>query len=594
MNYHQKRGSCIIIFLIVFTIDAAIAGPNASSGCAIDLDDSTHDYDVNISSKDIESKGIIGSKDEVTISVVAQNVSDLDTFQVEINYDPDLIQFIRAYENTSQETVFLQQNGGISTGLMVAEKQSGTINIASALIGKDKEEAPDGTGIIAFLDFKILNNTKKIHLSLSNVYYINSDGVKDHITHKQDAFIFASIFIKTSSSKGGKIEPSGIFSVDSGESVNFNIVPDACHRIANVKIDGISQGALTAYSFNNITRNHQIRVRFTPIKEVFRYTPECWKNQFPDIGEDQDDFDKDGYSNLYEYLNDTDPTQADIPGAYMGYQSSLDKNEHLPYHVVFTNPSHPRASQGEAFNIDIMYTSSENDGMDLTNFNLLIHFDSSMLRLSHISNQLTGTTINAINTIESSEHSDNDHFTDKLIDLTFNPGSIQLPAKLCTLTYTIVSEDIDNPRLGDISYIRFCSPDLPVDSEFHGIPAMLEMDGFNLDIDGNGKLDALTDGLFIIRYLFGIIDQNSAEIIAAENAPRKQASKIWQYINNRKVHLDVDGNGYADALTDGLLILRYLFGIDQSPALTQNAIAEDATRQDEADVVEYIKRYVFD
>jgi hypothetical protein len=396
MNYHQKRGSCIVIFLIVFTIDAAIAGPNASSGCAIDLDDSTHDYEVNISNKDIESKGTVGSKDEVTIAVVAQNVSDLDTFQVEINYDPDLIQFIRAYENTSQETVFLQQNGGISTGLMVAEKQTGTINIASALIGKDKEEAPDGTGIIAFLDFKILNNTKKIHLSLSNVYYINFDGVKDHITHKQDAFIFASIFIKTSSSKGGKIEPSGIFSVDSGKSVNFNIVPDACHRIANVKIDGISQGALTAYSFNNITRNHQIRVRFTPIKEVFRYTPECWKNQFPDIGEDQDDFDKDGYSNLYEYLNDTDPTQADIPGAYMGYQSSLDKNEHLPYHVVFTNPSHPRASQGEAFNIDIMYTSSENDGMDLTNFNLLIHFDSSMLRLSHISNQLTGTTINEL------------------------------------------------------------------------------------------------------------------------------------------------------------------------------------------------------
>jgi len=41
--------------------------------------------------------------------------------------------------------------------------------------------------------------------------------------------------------------------------------------------------------------------------------------------------------------------------------------------------------------------------------------------------------------------------------------------------------------------------------------------------------------------------------------------------------LDVDGDGRADALTDGLLILRYLFGL-RGDALLPNAVAPGATR----------------
>ena len=41
--------------------------------------------------------------------------------------------------------------------------------------------------------------------------------------------------------------------------------------------------------------------------------------------------------------------------------------------------------------------------------------------------------------------------------------------------------------------------------------------------------------------------------------------------------LDVDGDSNADAMTDGVLILRYLLGLTGS-ALTQNALAPGATR----------------
>jgi hypothetical protein len=40
---------------------------------------------------------------------------------------------------------------------------------------------------------------------------------------------------------------------------------------------------------------------------------------------------------------------------------------------------------------------------------------------------------------------------------------------------------------------------------------------------------------------------------------------------------DIDGNGKIDALTDGLLTLRYLFGLE-GESLTAGVVASDATR----------------
>ena len=52
---------------------------------------------------------------------------------------------------------------------------------------------------------------------------------------------------------------------------------------------------------------------------------------------------------------------------------------------------------------------------------------------------------------------------------------------------------------------------------------------------------------------------------------------ITQFLTNIAPLLDVDGDGRTDALTDGLLILRYLFGL-RGPSLTANAIGPGATR----------------
>lgn len=50
---------------------------------------------------------------------------------------------------------------------------------------------------------------------------------------------------------------------------------------------------------------------------------------------------------------------------------------------------------------------------------------------------------------------------------------------------------------------------------------------------------------------------------------------------------DVDGNGQVDALTDGLILIRYMFGL-RAPALSAGAMGTGATRT-AAEIEQYIQ-----
>jgi hypothetical protein len=98
-----------------------------------------------------------------------------------------------------------------------------------------------------------------------------------------------------------------------------------------------------------------------------------------------------------------------------------------------------------------------------------------------------------------------------------------------------------------------------------------------LDIDGNGSYDALTDGLLILRYLFGLSGDSLITGVVANNANYATSSELTSRLDMLGELLDVDGNGSKDALTDGLMILRYLFGI-RGDLLISDVLGSGATR----------------
>ena len=66
--------------------------------------------------------------------------------------------------------------------------------------------------------------------------------------------------------------------------------------------------------------------------------------------------------------------------------------------------------------------------------------------------------------------------------------------------------------------------------------------------------------------------------VFADNQTSSSSSESLSPIN-----IDIDGNGQLDALTDGLLILRSMFGLTGS-ALVAGAVASDAIYTDVADI----------
>ena len=80
------------------------------------------------------------------------------------------------------------------------------------------------------------------------------------------------------------------------------------------------------------------------------------------------------------------------------------------------------------------------------------------------------------------------------------------------------------------------------------------------DFDGNGTADALTDGLLLLRYTFNLRGESLTNGAIAIDSPMS-ASDVEGLLASNSTIADIDGNGIVDALTDGLLLLRYLFGL---------------------------------
>jgi len=114
---------------------------------------------------------------------------------------------------------------------------------------------------------------------------------------------------------------------------------------------------------------------------------------------------------------------------------------------------------------------------------------------------------------------------------------------------------------------------------------------FNFDIDENKEAKALTDGLLVIRHLFGFTGDALATGAVATDATRDRAEDISALLADANSELDIDGNGESKALSDGLLLIRYLFGFT-GDALIIGAIGDGATR-DTSDAIEaYISERV--
>ena len=81
--------------------------------------------------------------------------------------------------------------------------------------------------------------------------------------HTIAASFAARLFsITASAGNGGVISPAGVTNMAYNGSQTYTMTANAGYHISNVYVDGLSVGAVSTYSFSNVTENHTIFVEF--------------------------------------------------------------------------------------------------------------------------------------------------------------------------------------------------------------------------------------------------------------------------------------------------------------------------------------------
>ena len=98
--------------------------------------------------------------------------------------------------------------------------------------------------------------------------------------------------------------------------------------------------------------------------------------------------------------------------------------------------------------------------------------------------------------------------------------------------------------------------------------------GCVLDVDGNNSISALTDGLMLLRAMLGLTGSAVTNGATASGAPRTTWAQIQPFVH--LAALDIDGNGATSPASDGVMLLRAMFGLTGT-AVTNGAVVGGRT-----------------
>ncbi|MDG2017815.1 MAG: hypothetical protein P8J25_00025, partial [Porticoccaceae bacterium] len=300
---------------------------------------------------------------------------------------------------------------------------------------------------------------------------------------------------------------------------------------------------------------------------------------FPNDPNESVDTDEDGIGNNADTDDDNDGVEDNLDG------DPLDPNVgELPKQQI-TVEGNPSAMLGQSVSVSINYDVSDNDS-SLTGLGLGVHYDSSVLTFAEFANVLATDNISSSGPFNDDEDLDNDPSTDKYVSANwaslFGSWPGELPASLLTINFNTAEE-----VAGDTTTIGFSSVSNASGYAFAPTSYDMSILSGSWDFDRDGNADALTDGLMLLRYTFGLRGASLTDSAIASGSSLTPAEVEANVADSTTSFADIDGSGNVDALTDGLMLLRYLFGL-RGESLIDAAVANGASRQSAAEIEAYI------
>ena len=235
---------------------------------------------------------------------------------------------------------------------------------------------------------------------------------------------------------------------------------------------------------------------------------------------------------------------------------------------------------GQSLALPLFFSAT--DGESSTGLAFHLHYDSSLFSFSSIDNPISGMTSDYDTSADIAD-ADNDPETDTVLNVTIASfdGSLASGSQLGIFNFEVADlppADPDDPD--PITGLRPSVMNLTASSTATGYgfaadPITLEPVLFNLDVDGDGAVTALGDGLMVIRKLFGAAFAGDALTNKAISPyATRTTQEIHDYIQSGidGGYLDIDLDDDTTALGDGLMVIRRLFG----PAFAGDALISKA------------------
>ncbi|PNJ93340.1 hypothetical protein CEP14_13785, partial [Cylindrospermopsis raciborskii C04] len=235
-----------------------------------------------------------------------------------------------------------------------------------------------------------------------------------------------------------------------------------------------------------------------------------------------------------------------------------------------------RATPSATLTVPLLYNTS-NSNNSLNGIGIRLHYDSSDLSYQQVTNLLSTNLFGAVSDNLDNQNFDKDNTTDRYIQIQYfapngNWPNKSLPVKLGDFAFT-TSTNFQETQLNITSVSA--SPGYTLEAA----PIEIYKQNWTLDVDGNYTSDALSDGIIIMRYLFGNFPGDALTRNAIAPNATRTSSEIRTYLGEAGSILDIDGDGKVTPLSDGIMAVRYLFGgTFTGNALINGAISPNATR----------------
>ena len=307
-----------------------------------------------------------------------------------------------------------------------------------------------------------------------------------------------------------------------------------------------------------------------------------FRSAFPNDPAESVDTDSDGIGNNADPDDDNDGVVDNLDG------DALDSSVGALPQQLITIEGNPFAMLGQSVSISINYDVSNSDS-SLTGLGLSVHYDSSVLTFAEFAAILQSDNISSGGPFNDDEDLDNDASTDKYVSANwaslFGSWPGELPASLLTINFNTAGDFDGNATTIGLSSVSNASG-------YAFAPEAYEMpiNTGSWDFDADGNADALTDGMLLLRYAFGLRGELLVSNAMAEDSQLSHG-EIQNNLISAHSYLDIDNDGDIGALTDGLMLLRYLFGL-RGDSITTDAISPNAERTSYEAIEAYLETYM--